>query len=194
MPVHRNASSHAVDRKGNRAYDFTHWPDDAEFKKDEMEMKILAVAFVVIATLTACGSTGSSPSSTIVQVDQTKMPTAEAVLPSFNDIRKENGRQQVIRSAAADRAAQIHAEDMARNNFFSHRGSDGTDGPQRISRAGCGGFRAENIAEGTFNEKSVLQAWMNSPSHRASMLKPKVRYYGLANVDRYWVMTLSSRC
>ena len=157
-------------------------------------MKFSVFALLVTATLSACGSTGSSTSSAIVQVDQSKMPAADAVLPSFNDIRIQNGRQQVTRSAAADRAARIHAEDMARNNFFSHRGSDGTDGPQRISRAGCGGFRAENIAEGSFNEKTVLQAWMNSPSHRASMLKPKVRYYGLANVDRYWVMTLSSRC
>lgn len=153
-----------------------------------------AVALSVSLILTACGSAGTAPSPKIVTYDVEQITSTDPSLPDLNQIRAKFGLQPLSVSATATRVAQKHAQDMATNNFFSHRGSDGSTGVSRLTAAGCRGTRAENIAKGPFNDKTVLQAWMDSPSHRASMLKPDVRVYGLANVNGYWVMTLAGRC
>jgi uncharacterized protein YkwD len=65
---------------------------------------------------------------------------------------------------------------MIRRDYFSHYTNDRNEGPcQRLRRYGyhrrlCG----ENIARGSGRKgspNSRFQAWMNSPGHRANILK-----------------------
>lgn len=78
-------------------------------------------------------------------------------------------------------AARVHAEDMARNNFFSHDGSDGSHPAQRVTRAGYK-FRAtgENIAAGQTTPDEAVAGWIKSPPHCANLMNPAYTEMGLA--------------
>ncbi|MBJ3762460.1 CAP domain-containing protein [Maribius pontilimi] len=141
--------------------------------------------------LAACVSTPvtTSNGSEAVQRNQPIPATGQGL----NAYRSNSGAPAVKRSARLDAAARAHAIDMARNDFFSHRGSRGSTHTQRIQRQGCSGG-AENIAEGPFTRQSVMAAWMRSPGHRANMLRPINTHYGIANVGDKWVLLLSRNC
>lgn len=89
------------------------------------------------------------------------------------------------------RAAQRHADDMYRNGFFNHRGSDGSDMAQRISEAG---YRwravAENIAWGHPDVAAVVQGWKDSPGHCENMMDGEYTEMGAARAGMYWVQDL----
>lgn len=92
-------------------------------------------------------------------------------------------------------AAQIHAHDMARHGFLSHRGSDGSDLAARIRRQGfCYRAANENVASGYQASVLAMQGWFASPGHRRNALSRDVTHYGFARVARSWVMVMGRPC
>lgn len=101
-------------------------------------------------------------------------------------------------------AAQIHSKSMAKNDFFSHFGIDGSSPFDRIQDTGYQySIAAENIAAGYQTPKAVVQAWMGSSGHRANMLNPDVTEIGIGyeylandtgsvNYNHYWTTTFAS--
>ena len=84
-------------------------------------------------------------------------------------------------------AARAHTEDMVRNNFLSHTGSDRSDLGQRVTRAGyTWSSVAENIAEGQRSPEEVINSWMNSPGHRANILNPNLIHLGVGYAADKW--------
>ena len=91
-------------------------------------------------------------------------------------------------------AARRHAGDMQRNDFFNHRGSDGSDMAQRIEEAGYQWQTiAENIAWGHPDVASVVQAWKESPGHCENMMNSQYSEMGAARAGAYWVQDLGRR-
>ncbi|TNF23310.1 MAG: CAP domain-containing protein [Rhodobacteraceae bacterium] len=120
----------------------------------------------------------------------------EAALDPVNRFRRRQGRQALRWSPVLAAVAQAHAEDMARNGFFSHSGSDGSDVGARVSRAG---YRwcavAENIARGQRSLAAVLEGWKGSSGHRRNMLSRRMSEIGVARgPGNTWVMVLASGC
>lgn len=68
-------------------------------------------------------------------------------------------------------AAQRHSQDQADHENMSHTGSDGSDPGDRIDRVGYQ-WRTygENVAWNQKTPAAVMDAWMNSPGHRANIL------------------------
>lgn len=68
-------------------------------------------------------------------------------------------------------AAQRHSQDQADHGNMSHTGSDGSDPGDRIDRVGYQ-WRTygENVAWNQKTPAAVMDAWMNSPGHRANIL------------------------
>lgn len=59
------------------------------------------------------------------------------------------------------RAAYQHSLDMAKNNFFSHTGSDGSGLEDRAANANFYTFPlGENIAAGYISVRATVLAWM----------------------------------
>lgn len=91
-------------------------------------------------------------------------------------------------------AAQAHADDMYRKRYFSHKGADGSDFSDRISRAG---YRwsaiGENIAKGYPTAHAVVEAWRKSKDHCPNMMNPGFRDMGVGNAGPYWVQDLGTR-
>ncbi|MGR7002617.1 CAP domain-containing protein [Yinghuangia aomiensis] len=59
---------------------------------------------------------------------------------------------------------------MADRGYFSHDTPEGKTPWDRAKAAGIGYLGAENIARGQKTPAAVMEAWMNSPGHRANIL------------------------
>ena len=114
--------------------------------------------------------------------------------------RKFNAARPLRWSDKLAEISQLHAEDMARNNYFSHGGRDGSSPAQRVERAGYR-YRAtgENIAAGQTKPEEAVAGWIKSPPHCANLMNPGFTEMGVAYaVDRgselgvYWAQTFGT--
>ncbi|WP_161962397.1 CAP domain-containing protein [Nocardioides speluncae] len=111
------------------------------------------------------------------------------LLRLVNQARNDAGCDPVTLDSRLTRAAQLHAEDMEQNNYFSHSSQDGRTFVDRAEDQGYPSPSAENIAQGQSTAKSVFDAWMNSSGHRANIESCTSRTMGIGHTDAedYWV-------
>jgi uncharacterized protein YkwD len=105
----------------------------------------------------------------------------------LNHARGHAGLGRLHLSHRLSRAARNHSADMARRRYFSHDSRSGASFLDRIRSAGY--LRSahqwavgENIAWGTgalATPRSIVQAWMKSPGHRANILNGRFREIGV---------------
>jgi len=112
---------------------------------------------------------------------------------SINALRAEKNLAALQYSTQLETTARAHADDMVRNGFFSHSGSDGSSIGKRLTRSGYGWCTAaENIASGQTSLAAVMSSWTKSRGHRKNMLNRKVTEFALARgTGNIWVMVLS---
>ncbi|MDI2131291.1 CAP domain-containing protein [Yinghuangia seranimata] len=97
---------------------------------------------------------------------------AAEVLRLTNVERAKAGCGPLTDNARLDAAAKGLSDDMAARNFFDHTDPDGHDPGDRITAAGYNwSSYGENIARGQQTPAAVMDAWMNSPGHRANILR-----------------------
>ncbi|AFY58283.1 uncharacterized protein with SCP/PR1 domains [Rivularia sp. PCC 7116] len=125
-------------------------------------------------------------------------PLIDEVVALTNSYRSQYGLQPLTLNTDLSESAQLHSQDMAVNDFFSHTGSDGTQVSDRTKSAGYqSSYVGQNIAAGYISAEEVVSGWMNSPGHRENILNPSyeeigVGYYNLANdtgtinYNNYW--------
>ena len=112
--------------------------------------------------------------TTQAQLDQ----AADAVTCLVNAERTSRGLKALRPDGDLARAARSHSRDMARNQYFDHTSPDGDSVGDRIRRAGYGdpgdGWKVgENLGWGTGERatpNALVDAWLNSPPHRAILL------------------------
>jgi uncharacterized protein YkwD len=96
---------------------------------------------------------------------------AEAqVLKLVNDERAKVGCSPVAANSALRELAEDFSQAMATQGFFDHTDPGGATPWDRAAAAGISGLGGENIARGQADAQSVMDAWMNSPAHRANIL------------------------
>ncbi|BAZ14034.1 SCP-like extracellular [Calothrix sp. NIES-4071] len=117
----------------------------------------------------------------------------QQVLELTNQERVKSGLAPLKANAELNYAADEYAELMSQNRYFSHTGPDGS---KPWDRAASVGFEAqtmgENIAAGQKTPQDVVQAWMNSPGHRANILRPSFTQLGVGFDNNYWVQDFGS--
>ncbi len=87
------------------------------------------------------------------------------------------------------KAAQAHANDMAKKRYLQHDSANGTVWWKRIKKHGYKNPGGENIARGFPSAVSVVKAWLASPGHRKNIRNCQFRTIGIGfntNGD-YWV-------
>ncbi|MDO5665956.1 MAG: CAP domain-containing protein [Bacteroidia bacterium] len=91
-------------------------------------------------------------------------------------------------------AAQMHSDDMSKNNFLNHTGSDGKSAAYRISKVGYV-WRAygENIASGYKTANDVMTGWLKSEGHCKNIMNPGFKEMGVATSGNYWTQVFGSR-
>ena len=93
-----------------------------------------------------------------------------------------------------EQAAQNHANDMYKYNFFDHLSLNGDNPMNRIERTGYKwSFVGENISWGYSYAAEVVEGWINSPDHCRNMMHPDFKEMGAARKGTYWVLELGER-
>ena len=93
--------------------------------------------------------------------------------------RAKAGCEAVRVDARLAAAAQAHSTDMVDRDYFSHTSPDGEGPGDRAAAAGYLSWSGENIAAGYPTPAAVMQAWMNSPDHRANILNCQSKATGV---------------
>ena len=129
----------------------------------------------------------------------------EAVIQSTNAERAKYNLPALTYNRYLEKAAQRHADDMQRRNYFSHETPEGVRPSQRMQSAGYGDIRmrncncrafrvqfAENIAMGQDTVAAVMRDWMNSPSHREAILSSSLKEIGIGIAGKHWAQNFGA--
>ncbi|MCX5563203.1 CAP domain-containing protein [Streptomyces sp. NBC_00038] len=118
--------------------------------------------------------------------------TENKVVALTNAERTAAGLRPLSVDPLLTNAAQAHSSDMVARAFYSHTSPGGS---QPWDRAAAAGSRrrtiGENIACGQRSPAEVVLGWMNSPGHRANILKPDFTHIGIGlagggKAGTYW--------
>lgn len=113
---------------------------------------------------------------------------ASSVVAQSNSQRAANGVGNLSLNSQLSAAAQAKANDMAAKDYWSHVSPGGTTPAQVIANSGYAYTSAgENLAYGFDTTTDVINAWMNSPDHRANLLNGSFKDVGIgmANAANY---------
>lgn len=108
-----------------------------------------------------------------------------SVLPAIltditNEERAQNDAPALIQNDLLTKAAQLKAEDMANKGYFAHTSPEGKTPWYWFSQVGYHFSSAgENLAVNFFESSDVANAWMNSPTHRANIVKKDYKEIGI---------------
>ncbi len=100
-----------------------------------------------------------------------------AVLPGVlatltNEERAKQNLTTLVENPVLMQAAQLKAQDMAQKSYFAHTSPEGKTPWYWFKQAGYRySIAGENLAVSFSDSKEVTQAWMNSPSHRANIVR-----------------------
>ena len=111
------------------------------------------------------------------------------VIRLVNEIRKENGLNQLKTDWELSRVARYKSQDMKNNNYFSHTSPVYGSPFDMIKNFGISYKSAgENIARGQKTPQAVVNGWMNSSGHRANILNKNYTKIGVgyAADGNYW--------
>ncbi|MFM9443458.1 CAP domain-containing protein [Streptomyces acidiscabies] len=108
-----------------------------------------------------------------------ELQAAAQVLVLVNEERAKVGCSALSANSALADLAQKFSEDMAARGFFDHTDPDGKSPWDRAAAAGITDLAGENIARGQGDAASVMDAWMNSPGHKANILNCDFKTLGV---------------
>ncbi len=114
------------------------------------------------------------------------------VLSLTNQMRAQAGLQPCAGTDAnLNRSAKAKSEDMATNNYFAHESPTYGDPFAMMRNFGVTFNSAgENIAMGQQTPQAVVDAWMNSPGHRANIMNGSFTHLGVGYIVKdgkpYW--------
>jgi hypothetical protein len=118
--------------------------------------------------------------------------------------RVQAGLLPLARSAALDRAAAAHAEDMAARGYMEHEGLDGSTPASRAAAEGYavppgnGWLVVETISAISDEPQGPVNWWLSDGLHRRVVLRPTWREMGVGYAaggpyGRFWVALFGCR-
>ncbi|MEU6227431.1 CAP domain-containing protein [Streptomyces sp. NPDC047042] len=129
-------------------------------------------------TPTPSNSKAKQQSSAPITVSAQAAAEAE-VLKLVNEERAKVGCSAVSANSALQDLAEAFSADMAARDFFDHTDPDGLSPWDRADKAGITDLGGENIARGQADAAAVMEAWMNSPGHKANILNCDFKTLGV---------------
>jgi uncharacterized protein YkwD len=127
------------------------------------------VLVTFLASFALLGSAGAAQARTLTS------PEA-SLLQSINAVRAGHGLAPVRLDLRLLGAARAHSADMMRRQYFAH----GSVARRVLSRGARGPVFGEDLAWSTnISVDWIVNAWLNSPAHRAVLLRPGFRRVGI---------------
>jgi uncharacterized protein YkwD len=107
-------------------------------------------------------------------------PIQQQILALINQNRRQHGCGGVSLDRRLINAANSHAADMARHDYFAHESRNGDGAGDRVTHAGYQWRHyGENIARGVDSPYAVVNGWMHSPEHRHNILDCSLDQMGI---------------
>ena len=132
----------------------------------------------------------------IPQNDTSVTNYEQEVVRLVNEIRAKNGLGSLTYDWELSRVARYKSQDMKDKNYFSHTSPTYGSPYQMMQQFGITYRTAgENIAKGYASPQAVVNAWMNSPGHRANILNASYTRIGVGYVasGNYWTQMFISK-
>jgi uncharacterized protein YkwD len=127
-----------------------------------------------------CGAIGAKPSRIGL------VAAGEATVCLLNRERAQRGLPALRENGLLAAAALEHSRDMVQRRYFEHTSPDGRSVGDRLRAIGysrgVSASAGENIAYGFGADSTpaaIVQIWMESPGHRADILRPAFTEIGI---------------
>lgn len=121
------------------------------------------ISFRTVGTKTNYATTTATSASTATVTQPTQQEVVARILEDTNAFRAQNGKAALVLNTAMNTVAYNYSKKMYDECIFEHNPNYTTQIPGGWMRAG------ENIAAGQ-DYTNVVQAWIDSPGHRANLL------------------------
>ncbi|MFA6007329.1 MAG: CAP domain-containing protein [Candidatus Shapirobacteria bacterium] len=110
--------------------------------------------------------------------------TIQKVLDQTNAVRQKQGLSLLQYNVILSQSATAKAQDMFANNYWAHNSPQGKTPWDFFKAAGYQySIAGENLAKDFYDTETLMQAWMNSPTHRENILSPKYQEIGIGVVN-----------
>jgi uncharacterized protein YkwD len=130
---------------------------------------------ILVAFLASFFLVGSAGAAQATRARTLSSPEA-SLLQSINAVRASHGLAPLRVDVHLLGAARSHSADMMRRQYFAH----GSVAQRALSRGARGPVFGEDLAWATgISADWVVNAWLNSPTHRAVLLRPGFRRIGI---------------
>ncbi len=108
----------------------------------------------------------------------------ERIVELTNQKRVEKGLAPVKLNSTLSQGAQLKAGDMFAFDYWAHQSPSGRE-PWEFFREVGYDYRVagENLARDFMQSNEVVEAWMESPTHKENILNPKYKEIGVAVVN-----------
>jgi uncharacterized protein YkwD len=151
-----------------------------------LAVAVAAAALVAVPALAPAQDAACSHTTTTTGASS-EATVRDAVRCLVNATRAQNGLPVLRVSERLTAAAERHSADMVRRRYFEHVSPDGRTVADRVKEtgylSGAGDWAlGEDIGWGTGSlgtPAAIVQAWMNSASHRAVILSRRYHEAGV---------------
>lgn len=127
-------------------------------------------------SLTQSNNTSNNSSNTNLNINNTNITT---ILNLINNARVKNNLSKLTLNTALTNVAQIKADDMVKNNYFSHTSPNYGSPFTMMQSLGISYKSAgENIA-GNSNITNAVNSWLNSSTHKKNLLSKSFNNLGI---------------
>jgi len=110
--------------------------------------------------------------------------TSEELIELTNQTRLENGLPELTLNQTLVKAATQKAADMIARNYWAHTSPDGRTPWSFFKNVNYKYLYAgENLARDFLDSTSVLEAWLDSPTHRDNLLSSRYNDVGIAVIQ-----------
>lgn len=131
-------------------------------------------------------------------VSSSNLNYEQKVVELVNVERQKAGLPALKLDSQLSNVARLKSKDMATNNYFAHQSPTYGSAGDMLTKHGIKWSAwGENIAYGQNTPEIVVNAWMNSPGHRANILssnfgKIGVGYVVNSNGRPYWTQVFTN--
>ena len=121
----------------------------------------------------------------IISMDKlTALILPNSLVDETNAARASDDLSSLKPSALLGVAARDKANDMAKNGYFAHTSPTGITPWYWFQKVGYNfEYAGENLAVNFVDSQDVMNAWMNSPEHRANILDSHFTQIGIATAE-----------
>lgn len=110
--------------------------------------------------------------------------TAQKVLAATNAYRVKNNLSPLTLNSSLTQSATAKANDMFTKGYWAHNSPDGTSPWQFFKDVNYKySFAGENLAKDFYDTQGLMDAWINSPTHKANLVGDKYQEIGIGVVN-----------